>query len=158
MSLIQSWPDSTICSRVFRTTWELCLVNLTTSLQMTACMRSVRGGSNSNKTLDSSPLFLTPSALTTITCIFHQAINEASPLWQLMPKGERSEEREEKLSYSGGVGYVDIKTVHMHVYHFYVACIILCLMHLVLATIWTLNSMSYACGQLFVIFCGLNYV
>jgi hypothetical protein len=27
-----------------------------------------------------------------------------SPLWQLMPKGERSEEREEKLSYSGGVG------------------------------------------------------
>jgi hypothetical protein len=34
-----------------------------------------------------------------------------------MPKGERSEEREQKLklSYSGGVGYVDIETVHMHV-------------------------------------------
>jgi hypothetical protein len=34
-------------------------------------------------------------------------ISEASPLWQLMPKGERSEEREEQLShsgYSGGVG------------------------------------------------------
>jgi hypothetical protein len=71
---------------------------------MTACMRSVKGSNNSSKTLDSSPLFLTPSALTTITCILHQVISEASPLWQLMSKGERSEEREEKLSYSGGVG------------------------------------------------------
>jgi hypothetical protein len=46
-------------------------------------------------------------------------ISEASPLWYLMPKGERSEEREEKLSYSGGVCLcVDIETVHVHVYHF----------------------------------------
>jgi hypothetical protein len=37
-----------------------------------------------------------------------------------MPKGERREEREEKLklSYSGGAFYVDIETVHVHVYHF----------------------------------------
>jgi hypothetical protein len=29
--------------------------------------------------------------------------------------------------------YVDIETVHMHIYLFYVACISLCLMHLELA-------------------------
>jgi hypothetical protein len=51
--------------------------------------------------LASSPLFLTPLALTTTTCILHRVISEASPLWQLMPKGERSEEREEQLSHSG---------------------------------------------------------
>jgi DNA-binding transcriptional regulator YbjK len=50
-----------------------------------------------------SSLSLTPLALTTIACILHQVVSEAPPLWQLMPKGERSEVREEeKLSYSGG--------------------------------------------------------
>jgi hypothetical protein len=46
-----------------------------------------------------------------------------------VPKGERSEEREEKLSYSGGVCLcVDIETVHVHVFYsmshalFYVLC------------------------------------
>ena len=71
----------------FRTTWELCLVNLTTSLPMTACMRSVRCSSNSNKTLASSPLFLIPSTLTITTCIRHQVISEASLLWQIDAKG-----------------------------------------------------------------------
>ncbi len=39
---------------------------------------------------------------------------------------------------------------------FHAACISLCLMHLEL--VWSVNSMSYVCGLLSVIFCGMNYV
>jgi hypothetical protein len=60
-------------------------------------------------------------------------ISETPPLWQLMPKGER---REEKLgmSYSGGA-HVDIEALHMHVYHVYY-----------------LNFMSYAFDELCLMF------
>jgi hypothetical protein len=61
-------------------------------------------------------------------------ISEASPLWQLMPKGERSDEkrrREVVRCHIQGelLVYVDIETVHMHIYFFtshalvYVLCI-----------------------------------
>jgi hypothetical protein len=122
---------------------------------------------------------LTHSALTTTTCILHQVISEASPLWQLMPKGE-SVMREEKLSVvkcllqGELVIYVDIKTMHMHIYLFmshalvyvlriwnWLELLTLCRMSMsyvcgLLAR--TVNSMSYVCGLLSVIFCGLNYV
>jgi hypothetical protein len=96
--------------------------------------------------MGSSHLSLTPSALTIIACILHLVVSEAPPLWQLMPKGG-----EEKRRYhiQGELAYVDIKTMHVHVYHF---------MSYALGIGYYLNSMSYACGQLFVIFCGLNYV
>jgi hypothetical protein len=63
-------------------------------------------------------------------------VSEAPPLWQLMPKGER---REEKLSYSGELTHVDIETMHVHVYHF---------MSYALGIGYYLNSMSYAFGEL----------
>jgi hypothetical protein len=44
---------------------------------------------------------------------------------------------------------MDIETMHVHVYHF---------MSYAHGIGYYLNSMSYAYGQLFVIFCGLNYV
>jgi hypothetical protein len=63
---------------------------------------------------------LTHSALTTTTCILHQVISEASPLWQLMPKGESVMRREVVRCLLQGelVIYVDIKTMHMHIYLF----------------------------------------
>jgi hypothetical protein len=48
-------------------------------------------------------------------------ISEASPLWQLMPKGgEEREDKKEKRSYhiQGEFVNVDIETMHVHVYHF----------------------------------------
>jgi hypothetical protein len=39
--------------------------------------------------------------------------------------------------------------MHVHVYHF---------MSYALGIGYHLNFMSYACGQLFLVFCGLNYV
>jgi hypothetical protein len=48
-----------------------------------------------------SSLYLTPSALIIIACILHLVVSEAPPLWQLMQKGERREEKLE-ISYSGG--------------------------------------------------------
>jgi hypothetical protein len=96
-------------------------------------------------------------------------VSEAPPLWQLMPKGERREEKKRSkrsCHIQGELLYVDIKTMHVHVYHFmsyalfYVLCTILCHMHYFMSYAlgigYYLNSMSYACGQLFVIFCGLN--
>jgi hypothetical protein len=72
-------------------------------------MISVRGSSNSSRILASSPLYLTHSTLTTTTCILRPVISEASPLWQLMPKGEGSDEKRSaekrscQVSLSGGV-------------------------------------------------------
>jgi hypothetical protein len=102
-------------------------------------------------TLGSSPLSLTPSALTTIACILHQVVSEAPPLWKLMPKGERREEKRSKRSchIQEELVYVDIETMHVHVYHF---------ISYALGIGYYLKSMSYACGQLFVIFYRLNYV
>jgi hypothetical protein len=61
----------------------------------------------------------------------------------------------------GELVYVDIETVHVHVYHFMSYALgtgYFLNFELYVLCLWTLNSMSYACGQLFVIFCGLNYV
>jgi hypothetical protein len=54
---------------------------------------------------------------------------------------------------------VDIETLHVHVYYLnllfepYVLCTWL-LFELYVLCIWL--TMSYVCGQIFVIFCGLN--
>jgi hypothetical protein len=58
-------------------------------------------------------------------------VSETPPLWQLMPKGERREEKRKEVSYSGGA-HVDIDTMHVHVYY--------------------LNFMSYAFGELCLMF------
>jgi hypothetical protein len=63
-------------------------------------------------------------------------VSEASPLWQLMPKGERREEKLD-LSYLGELAHVDIKTMHVHVYY---------VMSYALG--YYLNFMSHAIGEL----------
>jgi hypothetical protein len=69
--------------------------------------------------------------------------------------GEKREETKEKLSYSGGACLWTLRpcmcmfTILFRMHYF---------MSYALGIGYYLNSMSYACGQLFVIFCGLNYV
>jgi hypothetical protein len=81
-------------------------------------------------TWGSSCLSSTLSAPITTACTLHLVISETPPLWQLMPKGER---REEKMGmHVSGGAHVDIETLHMHIYYS--------------------NFMSYAFGELCLMF------
>jgi hypothetical protein len=79
--------------RAFRIIWGPCPVSLTTCPPMKASRISVRGNNSSRMTSGSSPLSSTLSAPITTTCTLHLVISETPPLWQLMPKGERREEK-----------------------------------------------------------------
>jgi hypothetical protein len=71
------------------------------------------------------------------------------------------EKRRDAVTFRGSsLAHVDIATMHVHVYHFmsYAFGIGYYFMSYALGIGYYLNSMSHACGQLFVIFCGLNYV
>jgi hypothetical protein len=72
----------------------------------------------------SSPPSLTTLALNTTVCIHvPHLVRSDTPLWKLMPKGERNEDG--KMAIRGS-SHVDFRTFTLHIYYVYVLlCFIL---------------------------------